>query len=194
MQRHVSENTDALELQALTGTPEEDNVSRVTSYHSRSSASNPATSVAIKIRRYLGGRFTGWRFGALSCAILASTAFIINLTVTIWGSVSHQSSELDGSTDESRFVLFEGDCAQVKNTNTGIHVLINLLSTVLLSGSNYCMQCLSAPTRRDVDAAHAKKNWLDIGVLSFRNLRHISALRVLLWGLLAVTSLPLHLL
>lgn len=128
---------------------------------------------------------SGWRFGAINCAISASVVFTINLVVTIWGSVHNKSK---GS------VLFEGDCEEARKLNTGIHFLINLLSTILLSSSNYCMQCLSAPTRREVDEAHAQQIWLDIGVPSIHNLRRINRRRAILWGLLGLSSLPLHLL
>lgn len=74
--------------------------------------------------------------------------------------------------------------------------MINVLSTVLLSGSNYCMQVCSAPTRRDIDLAHssATAKWLDIGVPSLRNLKHISLRKRALWCLMGLSSLPLHLL
>ena len=55
------------------------------------------------------------------------------------------------------------------------------------------MQCLCSPSREDIDRAHSVKNWLDIGVPSFRNLRQIPKRRQLLWFGLALSSLPLHL-
>lgn len=55
------------------------------------------------------------------------------------------------------------------------------------------MQCLSAPTRKEVDEAHAKGKWLDIGVPSVRNLTSIPKLRLGMWVGLGLTSLPLHL-
>ena len=73
------------------------------------------------------------------------------------------------------------------------HFIINALGTIILAGTNYCMQCLSAPTRNDVDKAHAKGLWLNIGILSLRNLRRISRKKLVVWISLAVTSLPLHL-
>jgi hypothetical protein len=73
-------------------------------------------------------------------------------------------------------------------------LLINALSTILLSASNYTMQCLSAPTRSEVDDAHSTGKWLDIGVPSVRNLGRIARKRVILWWLLGASSLPLHLL
>ena len=87
-----------------------------------------------------------------------------------------------------------GSCQKTKNVSLWLHLLINILSTALLSASNYCMQCLSSPTREEVDKAHARHIWLDIGVPSVRNLRRISWKRIILWWLLAITSLPLHLL
>lgn len=56
------------------------------------------------------------------------------------------------------------------------------------------MQCLSAPTRSEVDKAHSQGIWLDIGVPSVRNLRRLSTPRIVLWWLLAISSIPLHLL
>jgi hypothetical protein len=128
---------------------------------------------------------TGWRFGAISGAIAVSVVFLINLVVTIVFS-----ARKDG-------VLFDGDCDRASRLNTGLHLLINILSTVLLSSSNYCMQCLSAPTRKEVDEAHGKGKWLDIGVQSVHNLRHIyntDRKRAVVWFLIGLSSLPLHLL
>jgi glutaredoxin-related protein len=68
------------------------------------------------------------------------------------------------------------------------------LSTILLGASNYCMQCMSAPTRAEAEQAHAKFRWVDIGTPSIRNLGKIRGLRVVLWLLLGISSLPLHLL
>jgi hypothetical protein len=130
----------------------------------------------------------GWRFGILFGSILASLVLAINLSATIYGGVKAVRN------DNGRKVIFEGDCEQVRKINTGLHFAINILSTLLLSASNYAMQCLSAPTRSEVDAAHKKRHWLDIGVLSVRNIRKISTRRALLWAILGLSSMPLHLL
>jgi hypothetical protein len=89
---------------------------------------------------------------------------------------------------------FTGNCTTAARWTTGIHLLINLLGSVLLGASNYCMQRLVAPTRRELDAAHARKKWMDIGAPSVRNLFLIGKGRVALWTLLGLSSLPLHLL
>lgn len=135
--------------------------------------------------RHYTQRFQGWRFGVLNFATCALIVFLVNSGVTIWGSVALK---------DSQDILREGDCQSIKRWNSGIHALINVLSTILLIGSNYCMQCLSAPTRREVNDEHAVGNWLDIGVPSFRNLSRISRSRLALWLLLGLSSLPLHLL
>jgi hypothetical protein len=128
----------------------------------------------------------GWRAGVVTCAVSASVVFFINFIITIWVLVRNSNQHDD--------TLYEGDCDRTSQLNTGVHAVINLLSTVLLGASNYCMQCLSAPTRSEIDGAHAKHEWLDIGVSSIRNLTQISGRRVAVWFLLGLSSLPLHLL
>jgi hypothetical protein len=130
----------------------------------------------------------GWRFGTMNGALLALIVFLLNFVITLFTTVSER-----GATNAQN-TLFSGNCSQARQLNTWIHLLINALSTILLGASNYCMQCLSAPTRTEVDRAHASGRWLDIGVLSIRNIRSISGTRAIVWALLGATSFPLHLL
>lgn len=133
--------------------------------------------------------FQGWRFGILLNVVCTSVVLGINLGVTIW------ALSTDGVTDsDNRRRLHEGDCDYVKKVNTAGHVVINVLSTALLAASNYSMQCLSAPSRTEVDDAHRRRTWLDIGTPSLRNLASIPRRRRVLWLLLGISSLPLHLL
>jgi hypothetical protein len=130
----------------------------------------------------------GWRFGILSGSVLAVVVFVVNLTVTLVAGVKkHQNGN-------GRRLLYEGDCTKTRDLNTGSHLIINVLSTLLLSASNYAMQCLSSPTRSEVDEAHGQRFWLDIGILSIRNTKKINKKRVWLWFFLVASSLPLHLL
>ncbi|KAF1848866.1 uncharacterized protein K460DRAFT_364812 [Cucurbitaria berberidis CBS 394.84] len=177
-------HANTTELQVLSTAEPNDNKSELYSLHSRTTKLFGAPKAWVT--RFLGARFAGWRFGVLNFATWASIVFLINLIVTIWGS---------SATTKGKGVFFEGDCERVKRLNSALHVLINVLSTILLSGSNYCMQCLSAPTRKEIDRAHgnAGGTWLDIGVPGVRNIKHISRRRQALWSLLALSSLPLHL-
>ncbi|PWW73703.1 hypothetical protein C7212DRAFT_359553 [Tuber magnatum] len=90
--------------------------------------------------------------------------------------------------------LYSGSCGKSRTIGMWLHLGINVLSTLLLSGSNYTQQCLAAPTRREIDAAHARRRWMDIGVPSVRNLFRIKPERRMLWFAIGFTSIPLHLL
>lgn len=128
------------------------------------------------------------RSRALMIQILTIGIILVtNLSVTLFAVSKYGSQDGVG-------LIYEGDCNTVKKLSLWIHLLINLLGTGMLSASNYCMQLQAAPTRANVDKAHAKGTWLDIGVPSLRNLRHLGRKRILTWLLLALSSVPIHLL
>lgn len=108
------------------------------------------------------------------------------MVLTIWGASRYG---LNGGLG----TIHEGACIKTKNLATWLHLAINVLGTLLLGASNYAMQCLSSPSHEEIDKAHKKGIWLDIGVPSMRNLRHISRSRFVMWFLIAVSSIPLHL-
>ena len=91
--------------------------------------------------------------------------------------------------------IYRGQCNLVTKYNMLIHIGINVVSTLLLSAGNYCAQLLVAPTRSEVDKAHERGDWLDIGVPSLRNLRkrRIARKRKATWALLMISSVLLHL-
>ena len=131
-----------------------------------------------------GYALRAWQTSVGLYAVLAAMALVINVVLTIWLSVSFPS--VNGITS-----IMEGDCSKVSYGDTWIHLAINVLSILLLSGSSYTMQCLVAPTRQEVDKAHAAGSWLDIGVPSLRNLRFIDRRRTIAWSMLAISSVPL---
>ncbi|KAI2780088.1 hypothetical protein F4815DRAFT_471190 [Daldinia loculata] len=129
--------------------------------------------------------------------LLIGIIFITNLSLTLFTITRYDSQNGVGT-------IYEGDCGEVKALDQWSHLLINCLGTGMLSASNYCMQLQAAPTRADIDRAHQagshKKDrthqegqWLDIGVPSLRNLQYTNKWRRLAWYLLALTSLPIHL-
>lgn len=133
-------------------------------------------------------KLCGWRGSVVTGALLAFIVFSINFIITMIATTKQRRVH------DNRNIMLEGDCSRVKTLNTVAHILINALSTILLGASNYCMQCLSAPTRHEVDQAHASRHWLDIGILSIRNIGKISRKRAMLWWVMGISSLPLHLL
>ena len=132
--------------------------------------------------------FHGWRFGALFSCVMVGICLTLNVVATIYVQKKYPPSM------DSIGVLMEGDCKKVRSFNSKLHYAINIIATVLVSASNYNMQCLTAPTRNEIDKGHAKGTWLDIGVHSVRNLRHISRGKAVLWLALLVSTFPLHLL
>lgn len=122
-------------------------------------------------------------FVGLACAVL-----VINTGFLVWAIRTRGTRNGVG-------VLYEASCGTTKRANIGVHLLINVLSSALLGASNYCMQCLSAPTRPEVNKAHRKGSWLDIGIPSLRNIVSSSfgKRKKFCWWILALSSFPLHL-
>jgi hypothetical protein len=147
----------------------------------------PAEALAAEEKSSTDQWLSGWRLGSILAASAAWIVFIINISLFAW---MHSKS----TTTNENGILFQGNCKTSNELDIFIHLAINILSTCLLGASNYCMQCLNAPTRDEVDKAHANKKWLDIGVLSLRNLRIKPRSSVIIWSLLGLTSIPLHLL
>lgn len=106
----------------------------------------------------------GHRFGLLCCTISATVVLLINVILCIVASAKHEVAGHFAT-------LYDGDCDNVKRLDLWLHLLINALSTLLLGASNYCMQCIAAPTRRDIDKAHDENAWMDVGVPSVTNIR-----------------------
>ncbi|KUJ12911.1 uncharacterized protein LY89DRAFT_721741 [Mollisia scopiformis] len=131
-------------------------------------------------------RPSGWKAGVRICAATAATICILNAILAIWAVANHE--HVDGLS-----YLYTGGCKEVAKMNFWIHLGINAMSAILLSGSNYTMQVIGSPTRRDVNDAHTKRRWLDIGILSTRNLRAISWGRIALWTILGLSSVSIHL-
>ena len=124
--------------------------------------------------------------GSLISCILTGLCLLITLTSLLVAVISGSPSGGVGT--------ITGSCDTVKGMDLWLHVAINSLGTILIGTSNFNMQCLNAPNRKEVDAAHAKGYWLDIGVLCIRNFFYMSREKVWLWILLAFSTIPLHLL
>ena len=135
--------------------------------------------------------YTGWHTGVLACATSVMVVLLINVSLTIYAATNPEYKMVRES---GIGTLYEGSCDKSRMIGLWLHLGINILSTLLLSGSNYTQQCLTAPTRSEIDAAHARRRWMDIGVPSVRNLFRIKAERTYLWIAIGITSIPLHLL
>ncbi|KAK5085900.1 hypothetical protein LTR05_005189 [Lithohypha guttulata] len=128
----------------------------------------------------------GWRGGARIAFVSTVVVLMVNIVLMVYLTVNYP--RMDGFP-----VIYRGTCENAERQNTYWHFAINVLSTGLLGASNYCMQLLCAPTRAQLDRAHAGGNWLDIGIPSIRNLRFINWKRRGFWLALCLSSIPLHL-
>ncbi|KAL4812585.1 hypothetical protein BDW67DRAFT_193579 [Aspergillus spinulosporus] len=134
-----------------------------------------------------------WIKGAMLCALVTASIGILNVILTIIAAgIAYSKKASDSHLTYAE--LYQGDCSITSNWTTGMHLVINVLSSILLAARHYVMQCLSALSRADIDKAHSKGNWLDIGILSVRNLWVTDVKSKILWGLLCVSSLPIHML
>ncbi|KAE9967745.1 hypothetical protein EG327_011328 [Venturia inaequalis] len=122
----------------------------------------------------------------LGMLVLSSAVLLANIA---WVAYFAKTSNIQNGIG----TIYTGTRSQVKSFNLWIHLLINVLSTILLGASNFCMQLLVAPNREEIDKAHRQTKWLDIGTQSMRNLMNVSNHRKILWFCLAISSGGLHL-
>ncbi|UPL01891.1 hypothetical protein LCI18_012825 [Fusarium solani-melongenae] len=130
----------------------------------------------------------GWRSGL---AFATSVAGLVTLTNLVFLLVA---LPIIGISSNGEGYLYTGSCKTAKQFSIWIHLAINILATLLLGAGNYTQQVLTGPTRPELDRAHARQTWLDVGVSSIRNLGKISFKRVAAWVVLTISSLPIHLL
>ncbi|KAH6644216.1 hypothetical protein C7974DRAFT_17012 [Boeremia exigua] len=143
-----------------------------------------------QIQLVRNSRFHGWRMGVLLACCMSFFVLCCNIALLAVGTTRNGGYNVS----ESGIVtLFIGDESKITRLNTIFHVFINVLSSLLLAGSNYTMQVLSSPTRQEVDTAHRQRDWLAIGLLSPRNWKRIARKRALLCLILGLSSVPLHL-
>ncbi|KAF9885145.1 hypothetical protein FE257_000671 [Aspergillus nanangensis] len=134
-----------------------------------------------------------WIDGVYLCAKASSVILLLHLIfVAIAAGLASRYPNQRGFGSGS--VMYEGSCVVTKRWSIGLHLIINILGTAILGASNYCMQTLVAPTREDIDRAHAQHRWLDIGCASLRNLLAVGRRRSVLWAILMLTATPFHLL
>lgn len=133
---------------------------------------------------------SGWRkiafYLTLLTVIITSLLFIL-LIVSL-----HVIDGGETSISEET-IFYTGSCHRTSIANLVIHLAINIIGTCIIGSSNFFMQILVAPRRRDIDHAHTYGYWMEIGVNSIRNFQFISKIRTSLWALIALSSIPLHL-
>lgn len=102
------------------------------------------------LSRY-GSRFEGWKFTIFLAFVTSLIVLLFNVGFLLYTAVYPRRDDLDlypteyqeaysrGDLHRANTVLYEGDCAKVHRLSTGFHLLVNFLSTALLSASNFGM-------------------------------------------------------
>ncbi|KAK6850939.1 hypothetical protein PG987_000573 [Apiospora arundinis] len=131
----------------------------------------------------------GWRrTGAYNIVLALICGLVLFITFFISWSKQQSSSSL-GTT-----LIHRGRCKDTGTLNTILHFVLNIISTGILSSSNFFMQIVSSPSRPEINIAHTYLKSLDIGLQSVRNLPSLSKFKQACWTLLLLSSLPIHLL
>lgn len=144
-------------------------------------------SLGTGIVSFINNNFlAGWRAGLLRAFMFSLAALLVNVSVFLWLFFEFNSTHAPG-------IIRKSSCTEIGRIEMAIKVGLNVISTLILGASTYAMQGTTSPTRKEVDKAHTKGKWLEIGTQSWRNLAYVSRMHVAIWGVLAFTSLPLHL-
>ncbi|KAF3809723.1 hypothetical protein GCG54_00005264 [Colletotrichum gloeosporioides] len=130
---------------------------------------------------------TGWRRAAIVNICLMSICFLVLLSILI-AAISKTGNVAQV------WKFYTADCRSRGSsvTNTMLHLLLNILSTIILASSGFFMQVLNSPSRTEVDETHATGNWLDIGIPSWRNAFRLSRFKLWSWIILFLSSVPIH--
>ena len=86
--------------------------------------------------------YTGWHTGILASSTSVIVVLFINVGLTIYAATNPEYKMEKGIG-----TLYSGSCHKSSMIGLWLHLGINALSTLLLSGSNYTQQCLAAPTQ-----------------------------------------------
>lgn len=74
----------------------------------------------------------GWKFTVALASSASMFVLAFSLGFILWAVQRHQLQS-------NRGTLHEGACDRVKVISIVLHLVINILSTILLGASNYCM-------------------------------------------------------
>ncbi|CAH0026486.1 unnamed protein product [Clonostachys rhizophaga] len=116
---------------------------------------------------------TGWRAGIVLIIFLGLLILVGTIVCLVLAVINNFL------TAEEMAVVTK-DCAEIGRIDQGIQAAVNVLSLFFIASATYVSQVLVSPTREEVDAAHAKFSWFDIGIPTLKNFGGISTLRTVL--------------
>ncbi|KAK9785704.1 hypothetical protein SCARD494_11704 [Seiridium cardinale] len=145
--------------------------------------------VLLQFRRAKGPGVSGWKRAAHVNSIVLGA-----ITLTLLACLITSAEQTAGLSKAHMFYTGTCDGGSAAQVNVALHLLLNVVSTAIFASSNFFMQVLNSPSRKEVDEIHSKGPWMGIGVPSVRNTFGVSKFKTSCWILLLVPSIPLHLL
>lgn len=143
----------------------------------------------VRLGRKNGEVISGWKRAARvnSCVLCV-------ITLTLLSCLIAGAKQTNGLSKALMFYQGTCDGGSAAQVNVVLHLLLNIISTGIFASSNFFMQVLNSPSRREIDGVHSNGSWMGIGVPSVRNAFRVSRFKTCCWILLLVSSIPLHLL
>ena len=84
--------------------------------------------------------------------------------------------------------IYAGSCDRDKSLSNYLLIPLNVIGTISVGTSNYKMQILNAPNRKEVDKAHAEGHHLNIGISSPSNMKRLGDSKRYLYYALALST------
>lgn len=81
---------------------------------------------------------SSWQSTLYLGAISSLMVLLFNIGFAAWAATKYTGSDSTG-------VLFAGQCQKARNINTALHLVINILATLVLSASSYGMVRIYQP-------------------------------------------------
>jgi len=128
----------------------------------------------------------GWLTVPIAFCIVSSA---VGLTVLALLIASSAKGDFSGSTG-----LFAGNCSKAKSRSETLRFAVTAAAFLVTLSSDKFLRLAVAPLPEEVDRAHVRSQWLDIGVNSWRNLPFVSTWRRWSWAVILLTSVPVQLL
>lgn len=145
-------------------------------------------AIRNRLRRFEASS-RSWKTSAQVNTILVAVLAAVLLAALFYGLVVNRDLGVN-----STFALFQGSCQTASGLNILVHLVLNVFGTLILASSNFFMQLVAAPSRAELDRAHQKWRWIDIGIPTVRNFASLSGFKRASWLVLMASSVPIHLL
>lgn len=145
-------------------------------------------AIRNRLRRFEASSLS-WKTSAQVNTILVAVLAAVLLGALFYGLVVNRGLGVN-----STFPIFQATCQTASGLNIFLHLALNVFGTLILASSNFFMQLVAAPSRAELDRAHQKWRWVDIGIPTVRNFASLSGFKRASWLVLMASSVPIHLL